>query len=238
MKIKRDNRGLSLIELIIAITIASIILMAITIFISNALKSYRTAHNAIDLQMESHVLMEQIGSWVMEGNRIIVVPQAEVSGTGLASDVLVIYQIPRISDLGHMPSQLGRDSKGKIVPAASAAPPEATKRLIWVQDGGLYTEVVTGILDFDNDTTTSLPSPISPEANCICLYMENFIPQWDEGYNTVKIEVAMKAGTQEYSLNNEFKVRNAIVPTPSPAPGGSPSPGPGGSPSPSPTSPP
>lgn len=240
MKMKRDNRGLSLIELIIAIAIASIILMAITIFISNALKSYRTAHNAIDLQMESHVLMEQIGAWVMEGNRIIVVPQADISDAGLASDVLVIYQIPRISDLAHMPSQIGRDSNGKIVPAASAAPPEASKRLVWVQDGGLYTDVVTGILDFDNDTTTSLPAFISPEANCVCLYMESFIPQWDEDHNTVKIEIAMKAGTQDYSLKNEFKVRNAIVPTPSPAPGGSPSPspGPGGSPSPSPTSPP
>lgn len=226
MKIKRDNRGLSLIELIIAITIASIILMAITIFISNALKSYRTAHSAIDLQMESHVLMEQVGSWIMEGNRIIVVPQAEVSGTGLASDVLVIYQIPRISDLAHMPTEIGRDSSGKIVPAASAAPPEATKRLIWAQDGGLYTEVVTGILDFDNDTTTSLPAGITPEANCICLYMENFIPQWDEDHTTVKVEVDLKAGTQESSLKNEFKVRNGIVPTPSPAPGGSPSPSP------------
>lgn len=238
MKMKRDNRGLTLIELIIAVAIASIILLAITIFISNALKSYRTAQNAIDLQMESHVLMEQIGAWVMEGNRIIVVPQAEVSGTGLASDVLVIYQIPRISDLGHMPSEIGRDSSGKIVPAASAAPPEASKRLIWVQDGGLYTEVVTGILDFDNDTTTSLPALISPEANCVCLYMEGFTPQWDEDHNTVRIEVAMKAGVQEYALKNEFKVRNGIVPTPSPSPGGSPSPGPSGSPSPSPTSPP
>lgn len=238
MKIKHDNRGLSLIELIIAITIASIILMAITIFISNALKSYRTAHNAIDLQMESHVLMEQIGSWIMEGNRVMVVPKTEFSEPELDSDVLVIYQIPRISDLGHMPSEIGRDKNGNIVPAASAEPPEATKRLIWVQDGGMYTEVVTGILDFDNDTTTNLPAAISPEANCICLYLEDFIPQWDEDYSTVKLEVALKAGTQESSLTNEFKVRNGIVPSPSPAPSGSPSPGPGGSPSPSPTSPP
>lgn len=218
MKIKRDNRGLSLVELIIAVAIASIILLAMTMFIRNALRSYQTAQNAIDLQMESHVLMEQLGAWVMEGNRIEVVPQANVSSTDITSDLLVIYQIPRTSDLGHMPNELGRDDNGKIVPAALAGTPKATKRLVWVQDGGLYTEVVAGIVDFDNDTTTSLPVPITPEANCICLYMEDFTPQWDADRDTVKLEVLLKAGVQEYSLKNEFKVRNGIVPTPSPSP--------------------
>lgn len=214
MKMKRDNRGLTLVELIIAVAIASIILLAITVFVRNAMRSYQTAQNAIDLQMESHVLMEQLGAWVMEGNRVEVVPQATL---GVDSDVLVIYQLPRTSDLGRMPDGWTRDSNGNIVAASSPVPPTGSKRLVWVQDGGLYTTVDI-VTDFDNDATTSIPTPITPEANCICLYMETFTPDWDADRNTVTLEVLLKAGVQEYSLKNEFKVRNGIMATPSPSP--------------------
>lgn len=218
MKMKRDNRGLTLVELIIAVAIASIILLAITMFIRNALRSYETAQHAIDLQMESHVLMEQLGAWVMEGNRIEVVPQVNFgAGSNVKSDVLVIYQLPRTSDLSRMPNGFTRDSNGKIYATSSPLPPTGSKRLVWMQDGGLYTTVDT-VTDFDNDTTPSIPGTITPEANCICLYMDAFTPVWMDSRNTVRIVVNLKADVQEYSLKNEFRVRNGIVPTPSPSP--------------------
>lgn len=219
---KQDNRGLTLIELIIAMTVTSIIFGAVTLFILSALRSYETATDTIDLQMESHVMMEQLGAWIMEGNRIEVVEQADVSsldGSVIDSDVLAIYQIPRTSDAGRLPGNLKRDSNGKLVSVADPSVdfvPTATLRLIWVQDGGLYmTE--ESVVDYDTHTISSL-SAVNNAEHCVCLYMDSFEPQWDEDLNTVKIAVSMKEGKQEYSLKNEFKVRNAIVPAPSPSP--------------------
>lgn len=227
---KQDNRGLTLIELIIAIAVTSIILGAIFLFMQSAVKSYETATNTIDLQMESHVMMEQLGAWVMEGNRIEVVKQADVSsedsdpGLTIDSDVLAIYQIPRTSDVGHLPNNLKRDDSGKLVVVAPDVDfvPTATLRLIWVQNGGLYmTE--ESVVDYDTHTISLLPAVTNAE-HCVCLYMDTFEPTWDEDLNTVKISVSLKEGKQEYSLKNEFKVRNEIVPAPSTSP--SPSPGP------------
>lgn len=216
---KQDNRGLTLIELIIAVAVASVILLAVTLFIRNALRSYETATNTIDLQMESHVMMEQLSAWVMEGNRIEVVKQADVSsmdGSAIESDVLAIYHIPRTSDVDHLPSNLKRDSNGKLVTSTSDFTPTATLRLLWVQDGGLYmTE--ENIVDYDTHIISILPA-VSNEEHCVCLYMDTFEPQWDEDLNTVKVAVSLKEGKQEYSLKNEFKVRNEIVPAPSTAP--------------------
>lgn len=78
---------MSLVELMIAMTVAVIIMGAATLFIRNALKSYDNAMKTIDLQMEAQTVMEQLGNWIMEGNR------AEVKADG----TLVIYNIPRES---------------------------------------------------------------------------------------------------------------------------------------------
>lgn len=221
-KMKQDNRGLTLIELIIAITVTSIILGAIILFMQSAVRSYETATNTIDLQMESHVMMEQLGAWIMEGNRIEVVERADVStdaGLTIDSDVLAIYRIPRTSDVGHLPDNIKRDTDGKLVSVTDSDVdfvPTASLRLIWIQNGGLYM-VEQSIVDYDSYTVTDLPAVTNAE-NCVCLYMDTFEPKWDEDLNTVKVAVSLKEGKQEYSLKNEFKVRNEIVSAPSPSP--------------------
>ena len=65
-----DHRGITFVELIIAIAISTVILGAATLFLGMAHKNYNHASAQIDLQSESQILMEQIGMWVMEGNRV------------------------------------------------------------------------------------------------------------------------------------------------------------------------
>ena len=72
-----DHRGITLVELIIAIAISTVILGAATLFLGMAHKNYNHASAQIDLQSESQILMEQIGMWVMEGNRVEVIVSAE-----------------------------------------------------------------------------------------------------------------------------------------------------------------
>ena len=69
-RVQKDNRGITLIELIIAIAISTIIVGAATFLLSTAQKNYSSASATIDLQSEAQILMEQMGTWIMEGNRV------------------------------------------------------------------------------------------------------------------------------------------------------------------------
>ena len=70
---KKDNRGITLVELVVAISMAVIVMGAATLFIRSAVNGYRKASDTIDLQMESQVVMEQASTWIMEGNNVKVI---------------------------------------------------------------------------------------------------------------------------------------------------------------------
>ena len=91
----RDQRGITFIELVIAIAIASIIMVAATMFLGAAHKNYNNASAQIDLQSESQILMEQIGMWVMEGNRVEAL---DPSTSGLQIDLPPVHR--ELSSIG------------------------------------------------------------------------------------------------------------------------------------------
>lgn len=211
---RQDNRGMTLIELIIAITIAVIIIGAATLFIRNALRSYDMASNTIDLQMESQVMMEQIGTWIMEGNRVEV-----------DSGALIIYSIPRKAGTFV-------DSTGTVqskIPAGGTVPDElAEKRVIWMQDGKLYMVLrkerasdlqPDGTNIFYTTDLAGIKSTENKVENCIGEYVSEFYPVIKLGPETavektiasVTIRLKLVEGYQEYELTNEIKLRNELM---------------------------
>lgn len=179
---RQDNRGITLVELIIAMTISAIILGAATLFISSAQRNLNTAKSVIDLQMESQVLMEQMATWIMEGN-----------GVKVDGDMLVIYSIPR---------------KTATLPSGVTLPTDSEKRIIWRKDDKLYTMVVDGIADPDADVTVVTDADATQE-HCISEYMKDFTPVIDPVNKTkIKITVQMETGNKEYELENEITLRN------------------------------
>lgn len=187
--IREDNRGITLMELIIAITIAVIVMGAATLFIRTAIKSYDTASETIDLQMESQIVMEQISTWIMEGNKVKI-----VNGNNL-----VIYQIPRKLDVAKLPS-------GVAVPSQ-----DASKRIIGVYDGKLYMKVVDSISDVEADTDVGITSADAVVENCIGEYVTDFGPSLiSDKENEVNIDIKLEKGTQEYKLTNQIKIRNEL----------------------------
>lgn len=184
---RQDDRGMTLIELVIAVAISVIIMGAATYFIRSALKSYEAASDTIDLQMESQILMEQISTWVMEGNRIKV-----VDGTNL-----VIYKIPRKVDATKLPS-------GVTLPNQ-----ESSKIIIGMLDGKLYRKEVGHIVDPDSDIDVGITSADAVVENCIGEYVTEFSPVIDvTNQSKVTVLLKLEAGTQEYQLKNVMKIRN------------------------------
>lgn len=183
---KLNNRGMTFVELLIAAAMSAIIVTAVTMFIGNAHKSYQNASESVNLQMESQILMEQLGTWIMEGNRV------EVNGS-----VLTIYDIPR-----RITTPL---------PAGEVYDDKASKRVVWIADGKLYMKVFTHIADPDTDTS-SVGAEDAKEENCIGIYVTGFTPSLDAAEPAkVEIKLKLEQGKQKYEVENEIMVRNEIV---------------------------
>lgn len=192
---KHDNRGMSLIELVIAMAVSTIIMGVIIVFITTATRSYNSAQNTIDLQMESHVMMEQISAWIMEGNSVRI---ETINAGGQEVDAIVIYSIPRQVPSDRLPQGVEQDT-------------HCSRRIIWMQGKRLYMTFKEQDTLMDPTEAISSSELLADNEHCICEYMMVFTPTWDDTANTVKIAVTLKAGTQEYQLENEFRVRNEIL---------------------------
>lgn len=183
---------MTLVELIIACAVAVIIMGAATYFIRSALNGYETASDTIDLQMESQVLMEQMSTWIMEGNWVKVIDEADGSKT------LVIYEIPRQVDSSKLPIGVSINQ-------------ESTKRMIGIEDGKLYMKVVEHIADPYSDPDVGITTADATLENCIGEYVTEFTPVVDaSNQDKVTVKLKLQSGTREYELEDMIKVRNEL----------------------------
>ena len=190
---RRDQNGITFIELIIAIAISAIIMAAATMFLGAAHKNYNNASAQIDLQSESQILMEQFGMWVMEGNRVEALDASAAGAKGI-----VIYQIPRTPSVEN--------------PDGAAAPDPVTKRVIWLSASGkkLYTKTTT-VTDLTADTTVITAATDERQQNLLGEYVTDFTGSVDEDSKaSVTISLKMEYLKQSYEIKNVFKVRNII----------------------------
>lgn len=66
MRLSRNNKGTSLVELVIAMAIAAIVLGIIMMFINGVSKSFRRTNDEVNLQMEAQTTINQISNIAME----------------------------------------------------------------------------------------------------------------------------------------------------------------------------
>ena len=190
----RDQRGITFIELMIAIAISSIIMVAATVFLGAAHKNYNNASAQIDLQSESQILMEQIGMWVMEGNRV----EALDPSTSGAQGGIVIYRIPRKTSVEK--------------PNGVAAPEPASKRVIWLSASGkkLYTKTAD-VADPEKDTTVIAANVDEVQQNLLGEYVTAFTGTVDASSQaSVTVSFKMQYLKQNYEIQNMFKLRNVL----------------------------
>lgn len=225
MKEKLNNAGLTLIELVVAIAMSSVILGAVFMFFTGAQRAYHTAEYGIDLQMEGQILMEQIGNWVMESSRIVVSQD---------NDVVLLYSIP----VDHNNGLTAADYPVEYTPKDSSA----SCRIIFLADAvsgpgkSLYMKTVTGITDADAHIQTALNAVDNAtfysdadviDENCIGDLIDTFeayIPSGEDRsqLSSVGIRLNMQKATKGYALENRFSIRNGIFqvidnsPTPTP----------------------
>lgn len=189
-----DNKGITLVELIIAVAISCIVLGAATLLVKTAQDDYQYTSQAADIQSESQVVMEKLGKWIMEGNRIGV---KNVSGK---PDELTIYYI-------------SRETKTKLPSGVMPSAEKTKKKIIWVKDGKMYMKSYADIADPDTDTVTYTNTD-EIEENCIADNIKDFTAKVttdsSDSSCMVNLKLIFKRGTQEYKAENAVKVRNKL----------------------------
>ena len=209
-----NNKGLSLVELVIAIAMSTIVVGAAAVFLYNAEKSYRVAEYSVDLQTEAQILMEQMSNWVLMSNWVQVIDEST------DQSILVLYYIPNNEKKYKL-----EEEGGTLKLKATTGDAKATRSLIFVQDKKLYyisdTESVTGEYlneikagGFDKD---SLPTP--SDEDCVGEFVSGFTVDIPFGVdadkiNSIIVKLGMSEGvntqSQSYSVKNQFSIRNSI----------------------------
>lgn len=114
---RHDNKGMSLVELILAMTMATVVMGAAMLFLRTALNTYTLADANIDVQREAQMNMEQVGTWIMQGNRIAagattvvsgdtVVTTNSVSENTVSESILVVLDVPHSKNAGDYSAEI------------------------------------------------------------------------------------------------------------------------------------
>ncbi len=161
---RHDNRGMSLVEFILAMTMATIVMGAAMLFLRTALNTYNLADAHIDVQKEAQMNLEQVGTWIMEGNRVLagsitttsgdtVVTGHSVTDNTASESILVVLDQPYSEKAGAYSAQIlsggGSDSDG-----LSLADCDTDAKVFWLgADQKLY------MLHLWSETTYSGTTP-------------------------------------------------------------------------------
>ncbi len=186
MKLKSD-KGITLVEILIAAAIATIIIGTAGVFVTRSIQYYRIAKASLSMQYETQVIMEQVGEWVQEADRVEVLTGA--SGT----DVLILWDLPTTTTADE---------------ADDLYVPTATKRAIWVSKSGmLYTqswEVGEDVIDGSTDSTALE----AIDENLIGEYVTQFEVSVTD--TVVSIALTMSSDDIDYSTKDSFALRNVV----------------------------
>lgn len=184
---RQNNKGFTLIELIIAMAISVVVLGCASMLLGSAQKSYRVAEETINLQKESQILMERLAGFIMESNKV------SVEG----SNVLVLSTVSRNQGRTDLPS--------------TAVVPNPKTTVIWQKGTKLYIVEYTKTPD-QVSTTPAILDALAIEDNCISEYIEMFMPTYDSSKpQQLNVSLLMKQGTRAYTLTDDIMIRNEII---------------------------
>ncbi len=188
----KDNRGYTLVELIISMAILAIVGGAITLLMQSGSHSYSSTKAELDLQMESQTLMSQMSTMIMEANnvcydpakKVLILNQVELSKTAL----------PMASgEVGKPKYQTNKTLKDmKLIKYDSAS------RKLYMQESNsdIWNVVSSGAISYSEDELFA-----------------DYINAFDVEVkgNNVRVSFQMKSSNRTYKVDETTKVRNGMV---------------------------
>lgn len=88
-----DNKGFTLIELIISITISALIFIAVSSFLRQSIIYYRRSNEDVSLQMEAQIILNQLIDLIEEANHVDFDANWELSVLKIQHSMDLLYEI-------------------------------------------------------------------------------------------------------------------------------------------------
>lgn len=188
--LQKDERGFTLVELVISMAIFMVVAGAIMLFMLSGSKSYRYSKAELDLQMESQILINQIRDMAMKSN---------YASYDASTHVLTLYEIEQTPSASASPSVTPLPSAS---PGASLVKQVRKKRVIYWDDTSdcLYLE------EYDDD---SAPTCSVTEDKLFSRYMQGFEATVNK--NDVQLKLDMENATSSYQITEGITIRNGWV---------------------------
>lgn len=187
-RIQASEDGLSVVEVMLAITIAGMIAGAITSFLFMHIKSFELSKDLIDIQFESQVSMNQLSRVVMESEGILYL-QDDLDASGL-------------------------NNTGALINPKAIAFAKDSDMITLFQYDSISKALFFIIIDTTSDPN---PYNLDMSAKSWDIFAEH-VDTWSVGsgvsnasfLNTdnISISLSFKDDDIELSLNNLFKMRN------------------------------
>lgn len=194
---RSNNKGLTLIELILAMAISTIVIGAVIAFMSAGSRSYRFEENEISLQMEAQTVMNQINNLVIEGNNI------EFNGT----DRLTIYHTDNDSTTYDKSEVIWFDvSQNRLYLYLINSDVEsiAMNNEIATQSGLEDNLLGEYVVDF-SATLGELPAALTPAPTSFEYRRQ------DASGATITVTLQMETQNKTYLAQQDIKLRNRVV---------------------------
>lgn len=178
---KLNNKGATLVELIVVMAISSIVLVMIGTVISFGSRSYTVANREAKMQMDSQVVLSQIEELIIEANKIV-----SYTLTGNRKAYLLFYN----------------NSVDVLVHDIN------TKKLYYEDDITVGNTVETNTsIDYMNGMSYSDKENLMAE-NISDIYIEKLTPTKDK---IVTVSLIMSIGGNERTFIKQITLRNTIT---------------------------
>lgn len=194
-----DNKGFTLVELIISIAVMSVVALTITILMQTGSKSFSNAKSELNVQMESQTLLAQINTMIMESNSVHYDKD---------NDILTLYQIDSKS-VAATAGSIGANKDGFVET-------KTVKKMKFVKYDSAKQELYLYEHDHDQIKPASGGS-ISCAPECAlydsdALFAE-YVNKFEVTINgsNVNIHLGMKKQNSSYEVDATSKIRNKLI---------------------------
>lgn len=169
--ILKDNRGLTLVEMLISFAILSMMMVAVFAFMANMTKQYQNSNNEVTVQNEVQTLMQQLENYIIDANMGVEVDGNDLYVMSEDEFCVISYDDECLYYSGYDSSDLSEDYNN----ATKDTVCDAAKAIYSSSDRDLLAEYVTAFV-----ATTSFTS----ETNYVSL--EITIEKTSRSYTATK----------------------------------------------------
>jgi prepilin-type N-terminal cleavage/methylation domain-containing protein len=191
---KKDNKGFTLIELIIAMAVAAILIAAVGYFLLVGSKAYESAKYEVDLQAEAQILMNQIKDCVLECNAL--------DNYDSIQNGFTLYYITE------NPSAATESEKKMITRKETFWLDISEKKLYYKKEtrDSVTEPVLTGTADYSGFAGTDKQQ----------YFMGQYVAALNVTMadNVANVSLRLEDGDRSYELKDSIKIRNRVLEKP------------------------